>query len=64
LPRTIRDAMYVVELLEERYLWVDCLCIVQDDVDGLKGIIHSIDHIFSAAQLTIIAASGADANTG
>ncbi|KAF2253267.1 HET-domain-containing protein, partial [Trematosphaeria pertusa] len=64
LPRTIQDAMFVVELLEERYLWIDCLCIVQDDAEELKANIHSMDRIFSAAQLTIVGASGHDANAG
>jgi len=31
IPRTIRDAMCVVDLSHERYLWVDSICILQDD---------------------------------
>ncbi|KAH7078937.1 hypothetical protein BKA63DRAFT_601182 [Paraphoma chrysanthemicola] len=31
LPNVVKDAMELVRLLGERYLWVDSLCIVQDD---------------------------------
>jgi len=64
LPRTIQDAMFVVAAIGERYLWVDCLCIVQDDAEELKRNIHSMDRIFLAASLTIVAASGNNANCG
>jgi hypothetical protein len=45
LPGTIRDAIYLVKELGERYLWVDCLCIVQDAEDKkisvmLKAIVN------------------------
>ena len=33
LPRTIRDTMRPAKLLDINYLWVDCLCIVQDDAE-------------------------------
>ncbi|KAH7090415.1 heterokaryon incompatibility protein-domain-containing protein [Paraphoma chrysanthemicola] len=56
--------MYVVDILGSRYLWVDCLCIVQDDEDELKQNIHQMQHIFSQAEFTIVAANGDDANAG
>lgn len=35
LPRTFRDALQIARHCEVRYIWIDCLCIVQDkDLDG------------------------------
>jgi hypothetical protein len=64
LPKTISDAIRFVSQIGERYLWVDSLCIVQDDKDQKHGLIDSMDVIFSGALLTIIAATGRDANAG
>jgi hypothetical protein len=64
LPRTIRDAMFVVEALGERYLWVDSLCIVEDDEAEMNAMIYAMDSIYKAATLTIIAASGDSADAG
>jgi hypothetical protein len=66
-PVTIRDAMQVVRELNFRYLWVDSLCIIQDD-DGPSGskmgAISKMDLVYGGAYLTIMAATGADANAG
>lgn len=64
LPQTVVDAIKVVEMLEERYLWVDALCIIQDDEDDLAASIPSMGYIFGGAFLTIVAASNVDANSG
>lgn len=68
IPVTIRDAMEVVSKLGLRYLWTDSMCIIQDDV-GFAGstkmdAIAKMDLVYGAAYLTIIAASGTDANSG
>ena len=64
VPRTIRDVMKFVEMIGERYLWVDCLCLVQDDKVELKRSINSMNLIYENAYVTVIAANGPDANFG
>lgn len=64
LPATIEDAMRLVKALEERYLWVDCLCIVQDDPATKHRDILKMDVIYSRAVATILALHGHDTNAG
>ncbi|TFK33580.1 heterokaryon incompatibility protein-domain-containing protein [Crucibulum laeve] len=65
IPMTIRDAMQVVREIGLRYLWVDCLCIVQDDKKGSQAdAIAKMDLVYGGAFVTIMAASAIDANAG
>ena len=64
LPKTIRDALRVTELIGERYLWVDNLCIVQDDDYEREMTISRMDTIYRHSLLTIVAADSKDANSG
>jgi len=64
IPKTISDAMYLVFALGERYLWIDSLCIVQDDTEQKHYYISRMDVIYSNAVATIVALSGKDANAG
>jgi hypothetical protein len=58
LPQTLEDAMRVCEQLQERYLWVDRLCIIQDDTEDKARQIKAMDKIYSAARFVIVAAYG------
>ena len=51
-------------MLGERYLWVDSLCIIQDDEDDKAIQIAAMDQIYSSSVLTIAAASGDNADAG
>jgi hypothetical protein len=56
LPTAVKDAIPLVRKLGENHLWVDCLCIVQDDEKTREQVDHMGD-IYSGAYLTIIAAT-------
>jgi hypothetical protein len=58
LPPTIADTIELVKRLGETYLWIDALCIVQDDPDDKNIQIPQMRAIYSNAYLTVIAASG------
>ncbi|KAN0104948.1 HET domain containing protein [Hyaloscypha variabilis] len=64
LPRSIEDAIAVTLVLGFRYLWVDQYCIPQDNEEERAHQIRLMDEIYHAAELTIIAAAGKDANHG
>lgn len=56
IPETIRDAIFIVKNLGERHLWVDALCITQDDEDEKAKVIGEMDLIYSRAELTPVLA--------
>lgn len=64
LSRTIRDAMRASKLLGSRYLWVDALCVIQDDPAHLRANMGAMDKVYMGAWLTIVAAAGDDADGG
>jgi hypothetical protein len=64
IPAVITDAMHLTAEIGERYLWVDSLCIIQDDLDKKEATINNMSLVYGNAILTIIAAMGNDASTG
>ena len=64
IANTIKDAMRLVSLLGERYLWVDRLCIVQDDLYTKQAYLNSMGSIYSNVYFTIVAADGQNADHG
>ncbi|KAI1444279.1 HET-domain-containing protein [Annulohypoxylon stygium] len=64
IPQTIRDAMEFTRQIGERYLWVDTLCIIQDEEEDRKQTITRMGDIYNSAVVTIIAAAGDNPDAG
>ncbi|KAI1354003.1 heterokaryon incompatibility protein-domain-containing protein [Xylaria sp. FL0043] len=64
VPQTIRDAMRLCALTGHRYLWVDRVCIIQDNHTIKHQYLQAMAWIYAAAEFTIVAADGIDANHG
>jgi len=63
-PRSIRETITLVSEVRERYLWVDSLCIVQDDETMKHSQVANMDAICGKASFTTIATGGEDADAG
>lgn len=63
IPQTVRDAFEITKLLGERYLWIDSLCIDQDETITSKGL-NSMHHIYANSIICLIALAGTSANHG
>jgi hypothetical protein len=57
LPQGIIDAMAITQALDERYIWIDSLCILQDDDKDKLDVIAAMGTIYALAVLTIINAA-------
>ncbi|KAI9763925.1 MAG: hypothetical protein M1839_006118 [Geoglossum umbratile] len=64
LSQTVQDAMQLTLGLNERYLWADALCIIQDSTADKCNQINAMDRVYDSAVLTIIAAVGSHADAG
>ncbi len=62
LPKTIRDAISVTKGLGFKYLWVDRLCIVQDDRQDWEDQASQMCDIYERATLTLAALGDSDSS--
>jgi hypothetical protein len=56
LPATVQDAITCAKELPFQYLWIDALCIVQDDSDHKDKQLRQMDRVYSCASLTLVCA--------
>ena len=64
LPRTFRDAIYITRKLGFQYLWIDCLCIVQDSIKDRKANCRKMSSIYTNSTLTIANLWARDSSNG
>jgi len=64
MPKTFRDALQVTKALGYRYLWIDALCIIQDDLEDVGKEMARMGGIYRQSTLTILAANGPDTDSG
>ncbi|KAK3390345.1 heterokaryon incompatibility protein-domain-containing protein [Podospora didyma] len=64
LSRTFADAITVTKMLGLRFLWIDCLCIVQDDELDWQREAAKMASVFSNAELTIAATASRNSDQG
>lgn len=55
---TVQHAMVLTQAIDERYLWVDAVCIVQDDEKHCATQLELMGAIYATAKLTIVASDG------
>lgn len=64
LPQTLSDAIWITRSLGVRYLWIDALCIVQDDPDDWMRESTSMITVYGHSYLTIAASEAPNAASG
>ncbi len=64
VPKTIQDAITVTRELGFSYLWVDSMCIIQDDEADEMSEISKMRDIYAQSSLTICASGAQTCNEG
>ncbi|KAI0410843.1 heterokaryon incompatibility protein-domain-containing protein [Xylaria grammica] len=64
LPKTFRDAIYIARYLGYFYIWIDSLCILQDDEDDWGRESALMTGVYGGADLNIAASSATDGSEG
>ncbi|KAL8777299.1 MAG: hypothetical protein Q9213_007926 [Squamulea squamosa] len=64
ISNTVRDAIHLTAKIGQRFLWIDRLCIIQDNQVHLQAHIWNMERIYGGSILLIIAADGDNAESG
>jgi len=64
LPKTILHAVWVAKSLSVRFLWIDCLCILQDSEEDWLKESALMAKVYGMAHCNIAATGATDSNEG
>ncbi|KAK0370837.1 serine/threonine protein kinase [Colletotrichum limetticola] len=64
LPKSFQDAVKITRALGLRYLWIDSLCIIQNDKQDWAFEATRMEHVFSSAYVTIAATAASSSAEG
>ena len=64
MPKTFKDAVTVTRRLKIRFLWIDSLCICQDDQKDWEREASRMEDVYANAYLTIAATAAHDGSQG
>lgn len=64
LPKTFQDAIFIARYLGFQYLWIDSLCIIQDDKDDWDRESTLMTDVYGGSDLNIAAVSAKDGSVG
>jgi hypothetical protein len=64
LPQTFQDAINVTRALSIQYLWVDSICIIQDDAQDWETESKLMEQVFSSAYITLAASCSSGTDDG
>lgn len=64
LPKAFKDAILVTRALGVRYIWIDSICILQDDLEDWNREAAKMGLVYSNSILTIAATGANNSNEG
>lgn len=64
IPRTFQDAITWTRMLGIKYIWIDSLCIIQDDNDDWEKESAQMMHIYQSSFLTLAASWSQGSDSG
>lgn len=60
LPNTIHEAVEIMRMLEFKRLWINALCIIEDDAFNIAIEIEGMSSVYGCSALTLCAAKSAN----